>query len=117
MIIDHRLYVIRPHKLAAWLKLWERDALPIQKEMLGTFLGMYLTEVGNLNEVLHLWAYTNMGEREVRRLALLQDPRWQKYLADVTELEAFETPTNRIMRPTAFSPQLIPQYNQGDSNG
>lgn len=110
MILDHRLYVIKPDKLYAWLQIWERDALPIQKELLGTFLGMYLTEVGTLNEVLHLWAYTDMGDRERRRLALMQDPRWQKYLADMVELAAFESPTNRIMRPTAFSPRLVPEY-------
>lgn len=74
MIIDHRLYTLKPEKIEAWLAPWQEVALPLQLEILGEFLGMYRTEVGpNLSELIHLWGYRDMGERERRRLALAEE--------------------------------------------
>jgi hypothetical protein len=106
MIIDHRVYTFKPDKLLRWMDAWQRVALPIQKELLGEFLGMFTTEVGPLNEVIHLWAYESMADREQRRARMLADPRWQAYLVSLAELAPYVQTSNRIIRPTAFSPRL-----------
>jgi hypothetical protein len=106
MIIDLRIYEIRPEKMRQWLTLWETQALPTQREICGDFLGMYITDVGMVNEVVHLWRYADMGQRQERRDRMLADPRWQKYLAAQEELAAIRRATSRIIRPTAFSPHL-----------
>ena len=109
MIIDHRLYTLRPDKLRMWMDNWARVALPLQQELLGTFLGMYTTEVGpNLSEVIHMWAYESMGDREQRRDRMMADPRWQAYQAGTAAMAPFVSTSSRIIRPTAFSPRLQP---------
>lgn len=112
MIIDHRLYTLKPEKLKIWMAGWTHVALPLEKELLGTFLGMFTTEVGsNLSEVIHLWAYDSMGDREIRRQRLADDPRWKAYLETTAEMAPFVSTSSRIIRPTSFSPVLVPQYD------
>ncbi|HSV36708.1 NIPSNAP family protein [Ramlibacter sp. WS9] len=112
MIIDHRLYTLKPEKLKTWMSGWEHVALPLEKELLGTFLGMFTTEVGpNLSEVIHMWAYDSMGDRELRRQRLADDPRWKAYLLTTTEMAPFVSLSSRIIRPTCFSPMLEPRYD------
>ena len=111
MIIDHRLYTLKPEKLKVWMKGWMEVALPLEREFLGTFLGMYTTEVGpNLSDVIQMWAYENMGDREIRRRRLAQDPRWIAYLATTTDMAPFVSTSSRIVRPTDFSPKLVPHW-------
>ena len=110
MIIDLRMYTLKPEKLQTWMAGWEQVALPLQKELAGTFLGMYTTEIGpNLSEVVHLWAYDSMGERERRRQKMAEDPRWQAYLRTTRDLAPFVSISSRIIKPTGFSPLLVPQ--------
>lgn len=113
MIIDHRLYTLKPEKLKVWMAGWEKVALPLELEILGNFLGMYTTEVGpNLSEVIHLWAYDSMGQREQRRATLYADPRWHAYLATTTEMAPFVQTASRIIKPTAFSPRLSAHFDK-----
>jgi hypothetical protein len=106
MIIDLRIYEIRPEKIRDWLVLYETKALPIQREIWGGFLGMYITDVGVVNEVVHMWRFTDLGERERRRAKMQADPRWQLYLGAQEQLAAVRRATSRIIRPTAFSPSI-----------
>ena len=106
MIIELRLYEIRPQNMAQWLELWERAALPVLKEICGGFLGMYVTEVGHINEFIHMWRFEDSGERERRRAHLAEDERWKAYLRELAALGAIQNARVRIVRPTAFSPQL-----------
>ncbi len=107
MIIEMRSYTVLPDRLARWLKLWETTALPVQSEVMGGFLGMYLTEIGPLNEVVHLWRFDSLAEREQRRAVLEADPRWAEYRRQVEALAPITQMTSRILKPTAFSPDLV----------
>lgn len=106
VIIDLRTYEIHPEKMREWLALWEAKALPTQSEICGGFLGMYITDIGLVNEVIHMWQYTDTGERERRRAQMAEDPRWKEYMAAQERLGAIRNATSRIIRPTAFSPEI-----------
>jgi hypothetical protein len=102
MIIDERTYTIHIGKIPDYLRLYQAEGLEIQKRTLGNLIGYFVTEVGQLSTVVHLWAYDSMEERTKRRAALAADPAWQAYLAKMQPLvTAME---NRILTPTAFSP-------------
>jgi hypothetical protein len=62
------------------------------------------TEIGPLNQVVHLWAYADQAERERKREAMQQDPQWQAYLKMNTEAGYMAHMENRILRSTSFSP-------------
>src|SRR5690606_3588350 len=62
-----------------FLALYAAEGRAAQIEHLGEPVGYYTSEVGDLNQVVHLWAYADMADRERRRAALESDPRWLAY--------------------------------------
>ena len=63
MLVEHRTYTTHPGKFRAYLELYERRGLEIQKQILGRMVGYYYTEIGSYNEIVHLWAYESLQER------------------------------------------------------
>ena len=49
-------------------------------------VGLFQTEVAQLNEVVHLWAYRDLNERAAVRGKTMQDPEWQAFLGKATPL-------------------------------
>jgi hypothetical protein len=102
MIVDERTYTLHPGKLREWMALYEKEGLPVQSRILGRLVGFFVTEVGTLNQIVHLWAYDSFAERERRRAEMAADPQWQGYLAKVGPL--LQKMENRILTPLPFSP-------------
>ncbi|MCH8074877.1 MAG: NIPSNAP family protein [SAR324 cluster bacterium] len=86
MIVDYRAYTFKPGTVPIFLEMFEKEGLEVQKRILGNFLGIYRTEVGNVNEVIHMWGYENMAERERRRALLFQDAGFLDYVKRVREM-------------------------------
>ena len=82
MIIDHRTYSFNPGTLPKWVDCYEKKGLPVQRKHLGQLVGFFVTEVGPLNQVVFMWAYESMGDRERRRGGLAADPAWAKFVAE-----------------------------------
>ena len=97
-------YTINPLKMADWLALYQSDALAVQTDHLGKLIGFFFTEIGVVNQVVHIWAYESLDDRLVRRARMAQDERWQTFSRKNRELAAVERLESVLMRPTAFSP-------------
>mgnify|MGYP000884754241 CR=1 FL=1 len=97
-------YTINPLKMADWLALYQSDALAVQTDHLGQLIGFFFTEIGVVNQVVHIWAYESLDDRLVRRARMAQDERWQTFSRKNRELAAVERLESVLMRPTAFSP-------------
>src|SRR4051812_13388265 len=95
-----REYTMQPGKLADYLRLYEDEGLSVQQQILGNMLGYYQTEIGALNQVVHLWAYESFSDREERRARLAKSPEWQAYLQKMRPLLSHQA--TRIMRPAPF---------------
>ncbi len=104
MIIDHRTYDFHPGKIRAWIELYKEHALPVQQRHLGTLIGFFTTEVGPINQVVFMWAYENMGDREQRRAAMYNDPDWDAFREKSFALGALKQQANKILAPANFSP-------------
>jgi len=67
---------------------FERIGLPVQNRVLGrdAFIGIYRTEIGNVNEVIHLWRYADAQERATKRALLYQDAEFWITLTKVREM-------------------------------
>jgi hypothetical protein len=102
MILDHRTYVLHPGKLRPFLALYEAEGLPVQSRHLGKPFAWFTTEVGNVNEIIHIWAYEDFADRQKRRAAMQADPAWGAYLSKVSDY--FQSMTNRIVVPAGFAP-------------
>lgn len=104
MIVEERIYTFHPPKLRAWLEIYEKYGMPVQKKHLGRNIGFFVTEIGTLNQVIHLWEYDSLADREQRRGAMWKDPAWQDYVRRTSELAGIQSQEVKIMIPTSFSP-------------
>lgn len=102
MIVEERIYTCHCGKAQQYVKMYEGEGLAIQRPILGHLVGYFTTETGELNQVVHLWAYQDAADRAARRAKLLADPRWQEYAKKVQPLVL--TQQNKILVPAPFSP-------------
>jgi hypothetical protein len=103
LIIDLRTYTLRSGTLQAFLERYEKHGLAVQSRHLGAPVGYFVTEVGELNQIVHLWKYVDMADRERRRAALEADPQWLAYKAQPGNADALLNQHNTILRSTSFS--------------
>ena len=102
MIVEQRDYHVHTGKLPELVRLYETEGSALQQEFLGTFVGAFTTDVGDLSTYTHMWAYESQADRESRRARLQSDERWKAFLAKIQPL--IHTQRNRILVPTSFSP-------------
>lgn len=105
MIIEHRTYTVHHGAMESYLARYEAHALPLQQKHLGRLLGFFVSEIGPLNQVLHIWVYDSMADREERRARLEADPAWHEF--KLTNRGTFVAQDVKIMRPTRFSPKRV----------
>ena len=55
MIVEERVYTLKPDCIDEFLKLYEAEALPIQLKHLPRMLGYFVSEIGVLHQVTHMW--------------------------------------------------------------
>lgn len=100
MIYEIRTYRLKTGKTADYINAVASEGIRIQQPHLGHLIGYYYSEIGALNEIVHIWAYESLDDRENRRTALAQDPAWLAFLPRIQCL--IETMENRIMKPFPF---------------
>ncbi len=104
MIIEHRTYTFRPGTVEGWLEKYKNEGLPIQKRHLNRFIGLYVSEIGNLHRTVLIWSYDNLADRESRRKSMYEDPEWTEFINSVWQLNAIQNQDVMIMNPAEFSP-------------
>ena len=78
MIYELRTYTLVPGKQGEYLKLSGDLSRKIRGDDYGKLEGFWSTEFGTLNQLVHLWSYADLNEREKLRAALGQNERWRK---------------------------------------
>jgi hypothetical protein len=102
MIVDVRTYTLVPRKLARYVELFEKHALPVMQRHGLELMGYYTSQIGPLNQVVHLWRYESLADMERKRTARDADPAWGKYLAMTEGMVLMQE--DKVMHPTSFSP-------------
>ena len=103
MIVDVRTYTLIPRKLPGYVAKFETLALPVMQRHGLQLLGYYVSEIGALNQVVHIWRYDSLADMEKKRTARDADPDWKKFLAETEGYVLMQE--DKIMRPTSFSPK------------
>ena len=86
MVVDCRIYTIRVGMVQTFLDMFQNEGLEPQQRILGNFMGLYRTEIGDVNQIMMMFGYADAGERERRRAALYKDPAFAAYLKKAREL-------------------------------
>jgi hypothetical protein len=74
MIYEVRTYDIKPGTLAAVENAFE-VALPARQKY-SPLAAFWHTEIGPLNQIIHVWGYDSLEERERIRAEAVKDPDW-----------------------------------------
>ena len=98
MIYEIRTYDLQPHSLP---EVEKRFGEAYEKrKALSQLYAFWYTEIGPLNQVIHLWAYRSYEERTRCREAMRADPGWAPYLSKIHPLiVAMET---KLLTPAPF---------------
>lgn len=99
-VYELRAYRTRPGAVKEWTRHLV-EALPV-REKYSKIVGLWNTEAGQPNEVVHLWAYPDLNARAAARGGAMKDPGWQDFLKKAGGL--LEEMENMVMLPAAHSP-------------
>ena len=101
MIIEKRTYTLLPGMMPAFLALYEAEGLALHTKYL-PMLGYFTSDIGQLNQVITLWGYDSMAQRDDLRARLYADPAWIAFGSKTTPF--IQTMESAILKPTQWSP-------------
>ena len=105
MIYEQRTYTLVHGTMADYLLRYETHGLPVQMKHLGRLLGFFVSEIGPLNQVVHIWVYDSLADREQRRAAMDADPDWHAFKQ--LNRGAFTAQEVKILRAAPFCPRHV----------
>jgi hypothetical protein len=76
MIYELRTYTVKPGTIGDMVKAASTVSRDIRGDNYGKLEGYWSTEIGPLNQVMHLWSYSDFNERTRLRAELFKNPRW-----------------------------------------
>jgi NIPSNAP protein len=103
MIIEMRTYTLRPGTIAEVVKRFG-EALPAREKHGRQLAAVWQSEVGPLNQFIHVWAYDSLEHRTATRGAAMKDPGWPPPISEfIVEMK------NEVFVTAPFSPPLEPR--------
>jgi len=102
MIVEERNYTLKPECLEDYLNVYEKEGMPIQMSVLPRMLGYFVTEIGELNVIVHMWGYDDLQQRTQKRAELRAAPGWAEYLKVTKPMLLMQQ--TRILLPMPWSP-------------
>ena len=78
-IYELRWYRAHVGKAGEWLELF-KTVLPTRDKYTRRG-GLWQSESGQLNEVVHMWVYKDLNDRAASRAKMAGDPAWQAFIA------------------------------------
>ena len=99
-IYEFRSYRLQPGKVPEWLEHF-KAGLPARVKY-SKPVGIWSSELGELNRVVHLWPYESLEHRARVRKAFLADSVWQETVGRLRPL--MQIMEAKILVPTEFSP-------------
>lgn len=99
MIYEVRTYRVPPRTQPAFVKTFG-EAYEHRKKV-SELAAFFFTEIGPLNEVIHVWPYENLAERDAMRTKGSQDGTWPPKFADPPQHMQSE-----IFTPFPFTPTM-----------
>ena len=101
MIFEMRTYLMKPGSIPEVEKRWAA-ALP-ERLKLSPLAGFWRTEVGQLNQIIHVWPYKDLNERDATRAKAVQMGVWPPKASEfMLEMES------KILHSAPFSPNFQP---------
>ena len=78
-VYELRTYRTRPGAAGEWLEHF-KAIMPV-RENYSKNVGLWQTQIGQLDEVVHMWVYRDLNDRAAVRAKVKEDQEWQAFLA------------------------------------
>jgi hypothetical protein len=101
MIYEFRTYTLKPRSLAEVEKRYG-EAYEYRKKY-SPLAAFWHTEIGPLNEIIHVWGYTDLAERARIRAEAAKDPNWPPKIREFVIDQDVE-----VVTPFPFIPDIKP---------
>jgi len=99
-IYELRSYTLKPGTMYEWGNCWSKGIQ--HRETNNEAVGGFFTQMGELSNVEHLWAYKDLQTRKETREAAWSRPGWDNVVSYTVPL--IRHMKSRILIPTPFSP-------------
>jgi hypothetical protein len=100
LLVEQRTYTLKPGKVAQFVEFFEKHDLPFIEPIMGAPVGWYTTEIGPLNQVIQMWAFEDLADRERRRARVMAHPAWPRHLEMLEPLVVAQS--SILLRPATF---------------
>lgn len=100
MIYEIITYTVKPNQAPKFLELYE-PVYAARRRNHSELIGCWFTDIGTLNQVIQIWPYESLGERERIVAAAGKDGEWPDDLMDLVV-----GATSEIYAPFPFSPPV-----------
>lgn len=101
MIYEVRTYNVTPHRVPEVINRFG-EAYE-ERAKISPMLGLFYTEIGPLNQIIHIWPYESVDERARIRAEAAKLDSWPPNIAEFMELQSAE-----IFHPFSFMPPMEP---------
>jgi hypothetical protein len=104
MIYDFRMYTLKPGGTLEYMAAVKEVALPLREKHGIKLAGWYYSDIGDLNQVVHIWAYRDHEHMEKAKAEVSNSAEWkEKYVPRVRPLIVAQK--TYIMLSPDFAPQ------------
>ena len=76
MIFDVRTYDISMGHVPEYMEAVREVALPVRERYGVRLAGWYFSDIGEQNQVIHIWAYRDYSHYQEARESFRKDPQW-----------------------------------------
>ena len=106
MFVEQRVYSLVPGGTAEYIRIYEESGRAVQERILGTMIGYYTREVGELNQLVYFWPFESMDERARRRAELAADADFKVFRGQIRHLVVKQE--NSILVPAGRAAKARP---------
>lgn len=107
MIVEMRTYTLKPGTVAETEDRFGK-ALPARLKF-SRLAAFWYSEVGPLNQIIHVWPYASLADREQKRAAATKAEGWPPNIREFVVDQSAE-----IFLPAPFSPSLDEDHTYGN---
>ena len=108
MLYDFRMYTLKPGSTPDYRAGVKEVGLPIRQNHDVALSGWYWSDVGTLNQVVHIWGYEDLAHLNSQKAAVYADPDWSGKYVPRAVLVDLEPGTMDSVRASALGPLFRP---------